>query len=183
MNGSAGSPTDTELAQVRVRMLDPNQVRFERMPLGGLQMTDADGTVYDHVLVYRAFPLSRPGEYISVRRGRSELEQKEIGMIRRLEDLAADQRAEVESDLEKRYFVHTVLRIVSIREDMGYFYWVVETDKGLREFPVPIRPRYITYLPPRGRLVMDIDGNRYGIPDLPSLDARSQALFHKHIYW
>jgi len=173
----AGTPR-TEIA-----FLDPAEVRFERMDYGGLRMLGPGEEAYDHIRVYRTHPLSMPEEYIAIRVGQSELEQQEIGIIRRLSDLSTEDRTLIVEELEKRYFIHTVEEIVSIREDMGYFYWVVETDKGTQEFPVPIRPKYISRVGARGRLILDVDGNRYGIPDLEALDSRSQALFNRHIYW
>lgn len=186
MSETSSSEPDVDSAapQLEVNFLDPAAVRFERMEYGGLRMTTGeDGEGFDHIVVYRAYPLSKPGEYIAIRIGHSELEQREIGMIRRLSELDPEGQELIEEALEKRYFVHTVEEIVSIREDMGYFYWVVETDKGTQEFPVPISPRHIAHVGAGGRLVIDIDGNRYGIPDLEALDVRSQALFHRHIYW
>lgn len=175
--------TPVEPPRVKIEYLKTDGLRFERTPHGSLRMTTADGQTFEHVLVYRTHPLSMPTEYISVRVGRSELEQKEIGIIRDLADLPAEDRELIEDDLQKRYFVHAVTSIVSIREEMGYFYWIVETDKGRREFPVPIRPRHIKYVRPRGRVIIDVDGNRYGIRDLDALDAASQAMYHRHIYW
>lgn len=175
--------TQDEPVRLEVEYLDPGEIRFSRMTHGGLQIVKGDGETFEHVIVYRTHPLSMPDEYISVRIGRSELEQKEIGIIRRLDDLRREDRALILEELRKRYFSHTVESIESIEEEMGYFYWVVDTDKGRREFPVPIRPRHITFVRPRGRIITDIDGNRYGIRDLEKLDAVSQAIFHKHIYW
>jgi len=169
--------------RVEIEFLDPAEVRFERMDYGGLRMLGPGEEAYDHIRVYRTHPLSMPQEYIAIRVGLSELEQQEVGIVRRLSDLSAEDQTLIEEELEKRYFIHTVEEIVSIREDMGYFYWVVETDKGTREFPVPIRPKYISRVGARGRLILDVDGNRYGIPDLEALDSRSQALFNRHIYW
>jgi len=169
--------------RLEVQFLDPVTIRFERMAYGGLRVILPDGEMHEHVRIYRVYPLSMPDEYIAVRIGDSELEQREIGMVRRLKDLRPEDRRLIAEELEKRYFIHTVERIVSIREDMGYFYWEIETDKGRQEFPVPISPRYIPNVGARGRLVIDIDGNRYDIPDLEALDASSQAIFHRHIYW
>lgn len=182
---SATSPetaSSNQSPSLEVNFLDPNAVQFERMEYGGLRLR-LGGEVYEHLRVYRAFPLSSPEEYIAIRVGDSELEQREIGQIRDMNELATEDRALIAEELQKRYFIHTIEKIVSIREDMGYFYWVVETDKGMQEFPVPIRPKYVAHIGPRGRLVLDIDGNRYGIPDLEALDSHSQAIFDRHVYW
>ncbi len=181
--GAAQAEQQTDGPKVEIEFLDPAEIRFERMAYGGLRMRGPGEDVYDHVRVYRTHPLSMPQEYLAIRVGQSELEQQEIGILRRLSDLAAEDQGLIEEELEKRYFIHTVEEIVSIREDMGYFYWVVETDKGTRDFPVPVRPKYISRVGARGRLIRDVDGNRYSIPDLEALDTRSQALFNRHIYW
>lgn len=167
---------------LEVNMLDPDKVHFERMQYGGLSLK-LDGEVYEHLRVYRVFPLSRPDEYIAIRIGNTELEQREIGQIRDINSLDPENRALVAEELQKRYFIHTVEEIISIREEMGYFYWAVETDKGRMEFPVPIMSKYISLIGPRGRLVLDVDGNRYGIPDLDALSPHSRAIFNRYIYW
>ena len=175
-NGPREAPT------LEVDFLDPKKVRVERMALGGLSL-ELDGEIHDHLRVYRSFPLSRPNEYIAIRVGDSELEQREIGQIRDLNALSPGDRELIAEELQKRYFIHTVEKIISIREDMGYFYWVVETDKGTQEFPVPIRTKYVFPIGQRGRLISDVDGNRYGIPDLEALDSHSRSVFQRYIYW
>lgn len=167
---------------LQVNFLDPERMHFERMEYGGLLLR-LDGEVYEHLRVYRVFPLSQPDEYIAIRTGDSELEQEEIGQIRYLDELAPEDRALIDEELEKRYFIHTVEKILSIREDMGYFYWDVETDKGIREFPVPISTKYVVPIGAGGRLISDLDGNRYHIPNLDALDSHSRATFRRYIYW
>ena len=171
-----------EAPTLHVNFLDPDEIRFERMVYGGLSLR-LDGEVYEHLRVYRVFPLSLPDEYIAIRVGDSELAQREIGQIRHMRELSPEDRTLVAEELQKRYFVHTIEKIESIREEMGFFYWHVITDKGPREFPVPIRTRYVAPIGPRGRLVSDFDGNRYDIPDLEALDAHSRAIFARYIYW
>ena len=171
-----------EAPALHINFLDPDKVRFEREAFGRLSLR-LDGEVYDHLRIYRSFPLSRPNEYIAVRVGDSELEQKEIGQIRDINALAAGDRTLILEEIQKRYFIHTVSKIISIREDMGYFYWAVETDKGTQEFPVPIRTKYVSRIGPRGRLISDVDGNRYSIPDLEAMDSRSRSVFERYIYW
>jgi len=167
---------------LHVNFLHPDRLRFKRMEYGGLSL-ELDGEVHEHLRVYLVFPLSRPDEYIAIRIGDSELEQREIGQIRYLRELAPEDRALIAEELQKRYFIHTIEKIDSIREDMGYFYWSVETDKGAREFPVPISTKYVFRVGPTGRLVSDVDGNRYAIPDLDALDSHSRGVFSRYIYW
>ena len=183
MNTHLSKQQDTnQEPNLEVDFLDPRGLRFERMASGGLSL-EVEGQVYEHLRVYRSFPLSLPEEYIAIRIGDSELEQQEIGQIRRISDLRPEGRALILEELRKRYFVHTVEKIVSMREDMGYFYWTVETDKGPLEFPVPISTRYVSRVGPRGRQIRDADGNRYAIPDLDAMDAHSRSVFDRYIYW
>lgn len=176
------SADPNEEPTLKANFLDPDDVRFERMVYGGLSLR-LDGETHEHLRVYRVFPLTQPDKYISIRVGDSELVQREIGQIRDVRELSPENRALLAEELQKRYFVHTIEKIVSIRDDMGFFYWDVETDKGHREFPVPIRARHVAAIGPRGRLVSDVDGNRYSIPDLEELDFRSRSIFDRNIYW
>lgn len=146
---------------------------------------EIDGTVYNHVKVYRASPVARPNKYISLRIGASSSEEKELGIIRDLAELSPDLRQTLERELDKRYFVHIITKINSIKEEFSFLYWNVETDKGPIDFALPSRAhhRISEYGSEYGRLILDVDWNRYQIPDLRKLDSNSQKLFYRYIYW
>ena len=85
---------------------------------------------FGRVSIIRAFPLSHENLYLSVR----DHEQKEIGMIHHLEDYLGEERKLIEKDLERRYFLPTILRIQQVKQEFGYYYWTIETDRGIKEF-------------------------------------------------
>ncbi|MBN2310811.1 MAG: DUF1854 domain-containing protein [Candidatus Hydrogenedentes bacterium] len=166
-----------------IRYLNPKKLHIYSMDEGGMQVRYGE-EVYDHVRAYRAFPVSRPSEFIALWTGSSAFEHKEIGMVRRLKELAPSSRLAVEHELAKRYFIHYVQKIVSIKEEMGFLTWNVETDKGNMEFLTKRFERdTVVEGPVNGRIIFDVDNNRYEIEDLDTIDAASKATFLKYIYW
>lgn len=146
-----------------------------------------EGESYDQVRAYRCFPVSRPREFIALWTGASALEHHQIGMIRRLKELAPSSRLAVEHELGKRYFIHYIESINSIRENkdnMGFLVWHVATDKGEIEFLTRRWQREsVQEGGVNGRIIFDIDDNRYEIVDFDELDAASKATFLKYIFW
>jgi Domain of unknown function (DUF1854) len=125
----------------------------------------------------RAFPLSDPSHYLSVRDGQG----KEIGLITHPDALRSEDRALVERELERRYFVPAVTRIVSAKERFGTVEWTMETDRGVVRFTTR-NLRENVQRPTPGRIILnDVDGNRYDIRDLDRLGAASQELLFRHL--
>jgi ATP-binding cassette, subfamily B, bacterial len=167
----------------RIRYLNAKDVHIFSMDEGGMRVMYGD-EVYDHVRAYRCFPVTRPSEFIALWTGDSALEHEEIGVIRRIKQLAPSSRLAVEHELAKRYFIHYVQEIRSIKEEVGFLVWNVKTDKGDIEFMTKRFDRdTVIEGPVNGRIIFDLDKNRYEIEDLDALDAASLATFLRHIYW
>jgi hypothetical protein len=154
---------------LQVRFLDPKRLHFWRTPGGVLRMTLEDEWSCLKVVVARAFPLSHPDEYVSLR----DEDKKELGMLRRLRDLPGEARRLVEEELYRRYFLPQVERITSIRERFGVAEWEVLTTRGPHQFLTRSVRDSVAELDPHHFIVTDVDGNRYEIPNLAALDARS----------
>ncbi len=170
----------------RMRYLDPKALHIYSLDEGGMRVV-YEGESYDQVRAYRCFPVSRPREFIALWTGASALEHHQIGMIRRLKELAPSSRLAVEHELGKRYFIHYIESINSIRENkdnMGFLVWHVATDKGEIEFLTRRWQREsVQEGGVNGRIIFDIDDNRYEIVDFDELDAASKATFLKYIFW
>lgn len=170
----------------RMRYLDPKALHIYSMDEGAMRVV-YEGETYDYVRAYRCFPVSRPSEFIALWTGASALEHQQIGLIRRLKELAPSSRLAVEHELAKRYFIHFIQRINTLKENkdnIGFLVWNVQTDKGDIEFLTRRwERRTVVEGGANGRIIFDIDDNRYEIEDLAQLDAASQALFAKYIYW
>ncbi len=173
----------SRLAVPRIRYLDPKQLHLYSKDEGGMRVVYRD-EVYDHVRAYRCFPTSRPSEFIALWTGESALEHKEIGMIRRLKELAPSSSLAIGHELTKRYFIHYITKILSIKEDIGFLTWHVETDKGLMEFMTKNHDRRtVIEMGTNGRIIFDLDNNRYEIENLDTLAPADKATFLKYVYW
>ncbi|MBI4558600.1 MAG: DUF1854 domain-containing protein [Candidatus Hydrogenedentes bacterium] len=170
----------------KIRYLDPKNLHIYSMDEGGMHVMYKD-EVHEHVRAYRCFPISRPSEFVALWTGTSALEHREVGMIRRSKELAPSSRLAVEHELAKRYFIHYIQKINEIREDIGFLTWDVETDKGHMEFLTKRWERSSVREGGRsdmnGRIIFDIDDNRYEIEDLDALDEDSRDAFAEHIFW
>jgi len=154
--------------------LDPKVLRFFRHK-GILRLTVGEERSYWKVSVYRCFPLTDPDKYISVR----DAMNREIGLVRDLSELDAESRKIVKEELERRYLVPIVKRILSVRERMGMLLWEVETDRGSRRFLTRASQEGVEQPEPHRCVLVDLDGNRYYIPDITALDPISFSLLKR----
>jgi hypothetical protein len=155
--------------------LDPAQVHFERHG-DTLTLTLADGRHYPRIVVRSCFPVSDGNVYLSVRDASLE-EQPEIGIIEDWRGLSEEDRQAVADELGLYYFVPRIQRVRKVREELGFIYWTVETDKGPKEFAMHNSiTHYAREIAPGRWLLIDLHQARYEIPDLTALDRHSQRL-------
>ena len=162
--------------------LDPKKVR-----LGyegeNLTFIDADGTYYPRVTLRRCFPLSSQNTYIMVCAPGLEMERgSEIGLLKDLDDLEPESRTAIERELGLHYFVPVVRKISNIREEFGFLYWDVETDRGAKSFIMRDSIISSTRRVSDGRwLIIDINQTRFEVRDFQSLDSRSQDYLQRYL--
>ncbi len=155
--------------------LDPTKLHFTRR--GDALMLTIDGDrSYLKVRAVRAFPLSELNEFIGLL---DAIAGKEIGMLRSLRDLDGPARQLVEHEINKRYFIPKVLRIVDAKKEFGTIYWDVETDKGNRKFVMRGLRDSVHEIEPGRYLINDVEGNRLEVPQLENLDSRSLAIWDR----
>jgi len=152
-----------------VRPITRDNARFERTP-GGFVSLEFGGVKYPRVAVHRCFAFSDPDRYISVRE--PEGEGREIGLIEDMNDLDPETRAMLEEQMGLRYFSPKIRRVYDIREEYGYSYWDVETDRGSCRFTVRMSGGSVYPIGENRYLINDIDGNRFEISDLYALTPR-----------
>ena len=124
---------------------------------------------YDRVRVRRAFPFSLADKFVSV----LDNDQNEIGLIEDLSVFPEEQAELIKAELERVYFCPEILKILSVRERLGYAYFSVVTDAGEREIPLRDVYRSIIRVNDDRIVLIDIDGNRYGVSSLKALDRGS----------
>ncbi len=151
---------------------DPAHVRVFRHADGRLRLTIADDRSYLHVGVVRAAPLTHGERFVSLTDGRGE----ELCLLSDLAELEPESRAVVVEELRRRYLTATIERIVSVRSEFHVIYWDVETDRGPRELVMEDNVNQFRWLTDDRVLILDVDNNRFEIPDCRLLDPASRRL-------
>ena len=157
-----------------IQLLDPKRVRLFREPPWALRLTLLEDRSYPKVKVVRAFPLSHPDQYIAF----LDVKDEEIGTIKDPEALDETSQKILREELGKRYLGAVIRSIRSVRNEFGTSYWDVDTNRGRRDFVVKNVLENVLWLGERRLLFVDVDGNRFEIPDVKRLDKRSLALLN-----
>ena len=154
-----------------LRLLDPKSLSLF-MQGGLLRMTHKEDRSYLRVMVVRAYPLSDPNHYWGLLDG----DGKDIGMVVNPDEFGAESRALAEQELEKRYFVPIVEKVIEAKEDFGTTVWEVETNRGRKRYMVRGMKDNMIELSATRIILTDVDGNRFEIPDIRLLDGKSLGL-------
>ena len=155
--------------------LDPSTLRFAKRG-DALMLTVENDRSYLKVRAVRAFPLSELSEFIGLL---DAISGKEIGMLRNLRDVEPAARQLIQYEIDKRYFIPKVLRVIETKKEFGTIYWEVETDRGERKFVMRGLRDSVHEIEPGRYLINDVEGNRFEVPKLDGLDPKSLAYWDK----
>lgn len=150
--------------------MNPSELYLFYEPKDRLRLTVGNEMSYPTVKPAWAAPLSRPNTNLALLNRKGE----EIIMIADPSELPPDSLEAVQQELRKRYLTATVTHIHNARVEFGATYWNVETDRGTREFVTQSLQENAIWLSAHHLLLLDVDGNRFEIPDVTALDAHSQ---------
>lgn len=174
------SAEDEALFRVRVSIpLTSENTVFTRSEgnLISMKVTQPDGTVeeFERVVPVRAFPITDPEEFISIKEPDSREKGKgaEIGLIRKMSDFDTETQALLREELDRRYFTPVIKRLTGVKEKFGYHYWDAETSAGKVSFVMTNVSSNIRTLEDGRVFIHDIDGNCFQIPDPAKLDKAS----------
>lgn len=152
---------------LELRYLSKENARFTKT-VGGFVALEYDGRKYERVGIYRTFPFTDPGHYISIRE--ADEKAREIGIIKDLwTDMTEEAARMLEEQMKLRYFTPVVKKINDIKEEYGFAYFNVITDFGTCKFTIQMNSGSVVHLTEDRILIMDLDGNRYEIPDVNQL--------------
>lgn len=153
-------------------------------PSGAMEValhgTDA---VYRGVFAVNLFPATMPDDYISLRTWNRDGTQQEIGILRKLDEWPADGQAIVRQALERRYYLQHVTGIDQMRLDMGRLTIDARTAHGPRRFVMRWNQSQVQDFGERGKVLLDLDENRYLVPDVEALPPGERELFQRYVYW
>ncbi len=128
-------------------------------------------TTLHNVNMSLMFPLTMKRRFLRL----YDQDKKEIGIISDIDQLDAASIKTVEHELNRVYFLPQITKINHIEERFGTRTWDVETEKGQHTFDVRGREnvRYVS----QGHLVVkDVDGNRYEVVNVQTLDYQSKQM-------
>lgn len=172
--GSVDAEQENETAEQpstlsEIGATDPATVRLFRGPMGVLRCTlDGQRSVL-RVKVVRAFPISAGGQWINL----LDAKNKEICLIEDPTKLDPESLRLVEEELGRFYRMTLIERIHAIKQEYRTMFWDVETDRGRRDFVVKWSADTVQWRGPNELLLVDIDTNRFRIPDVTRLDKPS----------
>ena len=113
------------------------------------------------------FPFMHKDELLSIRT--CDERSKEIGIVEKLSDMRPEVVEMLTEQLTLHYFTPVITKIHKIKDEFGYAYWDVETDHGPCKFTIQMGGNAVVHLSDVRILIMDIDENRFEIPDIMEL--------------
>lgn len=158
--------------------IDKNSGKIERTDLYLVKLTLADGTVYEELEPRMLFPFTKETQYIAL----LEKGEKEIALIRDLDDIDDDSRKAVRECFKEYYMIPHIKKVLECYDRFGMLKWKVETDRGVISFIIKNRHSDIKHLHGGHRIIIrDSNDNRYEIEDYTKLDTRSARLLFSYL--
>ncbi len=154
-----------------LRYLTKDNAVFERTE-GGFVSLAYDGKKWERVQVIRLFPFTEPNQFISIRT--VEERSKEIGVIEDMKQVSKETRKMLEEQLNLHYFTPVIQKIINIKDEYGYAYFHVMTDRGECRFTINMGSNAVVRLTDTRLLITDLDENRFEIPDVLKLSQKEQ---------
>ncbi|MCL1861998.1 MAG: DUF1854 domain-containing protein [Defluviitaleaceae bacterium] len=150
---------------------------------GGFAGLKYKGEDHAHVILRRIMPLRHPFEYISV----ADHDNKEIGILKNVDDLPSSQREIVKNELDNRYYSPEVLDVVSVQDKLGYVYLELrlKNKKGVeykKNCAIKDVSRNIRMLSDTSVIIFDVDGNRYIVEDVKRLSRQSLRKLDAYLF-
>ncbi len=153
---------------------DTTSFSLSRDAFGRLVLRESDGTIHVGVVPVRAFPISAPGEGVSL----LGPDGRERVWIDRLSSVDDTPRVLIEEELAAREFVPQIRAIRAVSSFFTPSTWYVATDRGETQF-VLRGEEAIRRLSRNVLLIADQNGVHYLVRDVEALDAQSRRLLDR----
>ncbi|HEX6963708.1 MAG TPA: DUF1854 domain-containing protein, partial [Lacipirellula sp.] len=177
----AGEPEGA--AKFLPRWLTPEDAQICAGPRETVTVVLANDQVYRGVFAVNLFPATNPGDYISLRVWTRDGEQQEIGILRHLDQWPIESQMLVRHALDRRYFLQTIDGVDSIRLELGHLHCEVRTPHGPKRFTMRWSQSQVQDFGDRGKMLLDLDDNRFLVPDVQALPTKERELFQRYVYW
>ena len=153
--------------------VDPKTDKIVRADVYKVDLIKGDGEEIKDLQPKRLFPFTKPDQFITLLEGEEGKPAKEAAVIRDVRELDEESRRAIEECFEEFYMIPRIIRVIDTVFKFGSLKWVVETDRGVIEFRIRNMNSDIKMLDGKRMLVRDSNDNRYEIPDISALDAKS----------
>ena len=117
----------------------------------------------------RQFPFELEWEFVSV----MNEEQAEVGIIKNVSLFEGAGEDLICTELSRRYYAPVIDKIMGVKERYGFSYWRVHTAEGNVNFTLHDTYRSIIRATGGRVVLLDVNGNRFEIPDVEALDRKS----------
>jgi len=154
--------------------MNPSDLQLFYEPKDRLRLTIQNDRSFMTIKPVWSAPLSQPGKYLSLLNSKGD----EIAMVTNPSDLEQESLKAVQEELHRRYLTATVHKILHAKVEFGATYWHVLTHRGERDFVTQSLQENAIWLSEHHLLLLDVEGNRFEIPDIRALDAPSQSYIH-----
>lgn len=165
--------------------LTPENAAFFRSEGGLVSLTlrtpDGSSETFERVSIIRAFPITAPNDFLSVREAIKGGNGDEIGLIETLSLFDADTVALLNEELDRRYFIPEITKLYSMKEKYGYHYTEAQTSAGRVKFVLNNPSNNIRTLEDGRILITDTDGNCFCLPDPAKLDKQSYRIIEIYL--
>ncbi len=160
-----------------VRYLTKDDIKFYETE-GKLLGAECGGKDIGRVNVLRLFPLHMREEFLSVRRMSEGHRDRntEIGIIENLKPFDEEQKKMVRKELEARYFVPKIKKVMGVKEEFGHVYWETVTDAGERSFTTFDMGSSLIRTGENSVILLDSDGSRYEIDDIKNIGDKAMKV-------
>ena len=156
---------------------------LQREGAGNLNSNSNSDTVYRGVFAVNLFPATNPEDYISLRVWTRDGEQQEVGILRNLKEWPEEAQRLVRSALDRRYFLQTITGVDSLHVELGHLHGEVRTPHGPKRFTMRWSQSQVQDFGERGKMLLDLDDNRFLVPDVQTLPPKERELFQRYVYW
>lgn len=156
-------------AQLTINYLTPENCAFYETA-GGFAAIKVGDKDYGHINILRTFPFSALWQFLSVRE--IDGKQEEIGIIENLNLFSESTFKLIAKQLEMRYFMPKITKIISIKEEYGHAYWNVLTDNGKCSFATAAGSSGAVTKKGNRVIIKDSDENRFEIEDITKLTTK-----------
>ena len=153
-----------------------NGNQLERDGFGRLVLVDTEGVRHAGVVPVRAFPLSAPGDGLSL----VGTDGRELLWIDRVDDLAEEVRDLLAQELAARDFAPTLQKLHKVSSFGVPSTWHVSTDRGETSFVLKAEED-IRRLEGGALLIASAHGVQFRIPDVKALDRGSRKLLERFL--